>query len=154
MKVLVLGGGAREHAICWSLASSTLITKLYCAPGNPGIEKEALCVDLDIKNNKEVLDFAKKNKIDLVVPGPEIPLVNGIVDELKQNKIRAFGPSKAAALLEGSKKFTKDICNSAIIPTAKFKSAVMVEDKEHLLLINAVNLEKIAMKNVFLKAKD
>ena len=120
MKVLVLGGGAREHAICWSLASSTLITKLYCAPGNPGIEKEALCVDLDIENNKEVLDFAKKSKIDLVVPGPEIPLVNGIVDELKQNKIRAFGPSKAAALLEGSKKFTKDICNSAKIPTAKF----------------------------------
>ena len=120
MKVLVLGSGAREHSICWSLANSTLLTKLYCAPGNPGISKEAECIDIDINNNDEVVKFSKKNHIDLVVPGPEIPLVNGIVDELNKNGIKAFGPSKKAAQLEGSKKFTKDICLSANVPTAKF----------------------------------
>ena len=120
MKVLVLGSGAREHSICWSLANSTLLTKLYCAPGNPGISKEAECIDIDINNNDEVVKFSKKKHIDLVVPGPEIPLVNGIVDELNKNGIKAFGPSKKAAQLEGSKKFTKDICLSANVPTAKF----------------------------------
>ena len=120
MNVLVLGSGAREHALCWSLASSTLISKLYCAPGNPGIENEAECINLNIDNNQEIIDFSKKHNINLVIPGPETQLVNGIVDDLKKNNIKAFGPSKAAAKLEGSKKFTKDVCTKANIPTAKF----------------------------------
>ncbi len=128
MKVLVLGNGAREHALCWALSNSPLITKLLCAPGNPGIEEEAECIKIDINNNKEILAIAIKEKIDLVIPGPEIPLVNGIVDLLKQNNIKAFGPSKMAAQLEGSKNFTKEICKSANIPTAKYELFTKEED--------------------------
>ena len=119
MKVLVLGSGAREHAMCWSLANSPLITKLICAPGNPGISEEAQCVNLDINNNNEIISLALKEKVDLVIPGPEIPLVNGIIDELNKVNIKAFGPSKEASKLEGSKQFTKDICKLANIPTAQ-----------------------------------
>ena len=136
MKVLVLGSGAREHSICWSLSNSTLLTKLYCAPGNPGISKEAECVDIDINNNEEIVWFSKEKNIDLVVPGPEIPLVNGIVDELTKNGIKAFGPSKKAAQLEGSKKFTKDICLSANIPTAKFD--YFIDQKAAIKYLNKV----------------
>ncbi len=119
MKVLVLGSGAREHAMCWSLANSPLITKLICAPGNPGISEEAQCINLDISNNNEIISLALKEKVDLVIPGPEIPLVNGIIDELNKVNIKAFGPSKEASKLEGSKQFTKDICKLANIPTAQ-----------------------------------
>ena len=118
MKVLVLGSGAREHAMCWSLANSPLISKLICAPGNPGIAEEAQCINININNNDEIISLALKEKVDLVIPGPEIPLVNGIIDELHKVNIRAFGPSKEASKLEGSKKFTKNICKLANIPTA------------------------------------
>ncbi len=120
MKVLVLGSGAREHAICWSLVNSPLITKLICAPGNPGIKEEAECKDLNINNNEDIISLALKEEIDLVIPGPEVPLVNGIIDELHKVNIKAFGPSKEASQLEGSKKFTKEICKIANIPTAKY----------------------------------
>jgi phosphoribosylamine--glycine ligase len=119
MKVLVLGSGAREHAMCWSLANSPLISTLICAPGNPGISEEAQCINLDINNNNEIISLALNEKVDLVIPGPEIPLVNGIIDELNKVNIKAFGPSKEASKLEGSKKFTKDICKLANIPTAE-----------------------------------
>ena len=122
MKVLVLGSGAREHAMCWSLANSPLITKLICAPGNPGIKEEAECIDLNINNNEDIISLALKEKIDLVIPGPEIPLVNGIINELNKVNIKAFGPSKEASKLEGSKKFTKEICKAANIPTANYES--------------------------------
>ena len=128
MKVLVLGSGAREHALCWALANSPLITKLLCAPGNPGISEEAECFDIDINNNDEILDLSLKKNIDLVIPGPEIPLVNGIIDVLNANNIKAFGPSKKAAQLEGSKKFTKEICKSANIPTAEYKIFTNLEN--------------------------
>ena len=82
MKVLVLGNGAREHALCWALSNSPLITKLLCAPGNPGISEEAECIPIDINNNKEILKLCNLEKIDIVIPGPEIPLVNGIIDLL------------------------------------------------------------------------
>ena len=121
MKILVLGSGAREHAMCWSLANSPLISKLICAPGNPGIKDEAECINIDINNNNEVIALALKEKVDLVIPGPEIPLVNGIIDELNKVNIKAFGPSKEASKLEGSKKFTKNICELANIPNAKYK---------------------------------
>ena len=119
MKVLVLGSGAREHAMCWSLANSPLISKLICAPGNPGIAEEAQCINININNNDEIISLALKEKVDLVIPGPEIPLVNGIIDELHKVNIKAFGPSKEASKLEGSKKFTKIICKLANIPTAE-----------------------------------
>ena len=112
MKVLVLGSGAREHAMCWSLANSPLISKLICAPGNPGIAEEAQCINININNNDEIISLALKEKVDLVIPGPEIPLVNGIIDEL--NKV-----NKEASKLEGSKQFTKNICKLANIPTAE-----------------------------------
>ena len=119
MKVLVLGSGAREHAMCWSLANSPLISKLICAPGNPGIAEEAQCINININNNDEIISLALKEKVDLVIPGPEIPLVNGIIDELHKVNIKAFGPSKEASKLEGSKQFTKNICKLANIPTAE-----------------------------------
>ena len=119
MKVLVLGSGAREHAMCWSLANSPLISKLICAPGNPGIAEEAQCINININNNDEIISLALKEKVDLVIPGPEIPLVNGIIDELHKVNIKAFGPSKEASKLEGSKKSTKNICKLANIPTAE-----------------------------------
>ena len=128
MKVLVLGSGAREHAMCWSLANSPLISKLICAPGNPGIAEEAQCIDININNNNEIVSLALKEKVDLVIPGPEIPLVNGIIDELNKVNIKAFGPSKEASKLEGSKQFTKNICKLANIPTADSESFSNRED--------------------------
>ena len=133
MKVLVLGSGAREHAMCWSLANSPLITKLICAPGNPGIKKEAECIDLNINNNEDIVSLALKEEIDLVIPGPEIPLVNGIINDLNKVNIKAFGPSKEASQLEGSKKFTKEICKAANIPTANYEFFTNQEDAIHYL---------------------
>jgi len=120
MKVLLLGSGGREHALAWKLASSPLLTKLYAAPGNPGIAEEADLVDLKISDNAAVETFCKEKKIDLVVVGPEAPLVAGLVDRLSGAKIKAFGPSAAAAKLEGSKSFTKQLCVENNIPTAGY----------------------------------
>jgi phosphoribosylamine--glycine ligase len=120
MKVLLLGSGGREHALAWKLASSPLLTKLYAAPGNPGIAQEAELVDLKVSDNAAVEAFCKEKKIDLVVVGPEAPLVAGLVDRLNRAKIRAFGPIAAAARLEGSKSFTKKLCAENNIPTAGY----------------------------------
>jgi len=120
MKILVIGSGGREHALCWSLASSPLLTKLYCAPGNGGIAKQAECVAVDISDHDAVIGFCKERQIDLVVIGPEAPLVAGMADDLRAQGIKAFGPSKAAAQLEGSKKFTKELCDRKKIPTAAY----------------------------------
>ena len=126
LKILVLGSGGREHALCWKIAQSPLLEKLYCAPGNGGIESVADCVALDIESPDAVLKFAKEQVIDLVVIGPEGPLVAGLADALMAENIAAFGPVAAAAQLEGSKGFTKAICAAYDIPTAaygRFKSA-------------------------------
>jgi len=120
MKVLLLGSGGREHALAWKLAASPLLTKLYAAPGNPGIAEEAEIVDLKAGDNAAVEAFCKTNRIDLVVVGPEAPLVAGLVDRLSAANIRAFGPVAAAARLEGSKSFTKQLCAANNIPTAKY----------------------------------
>jgi phosphoribosylamine---glycine ligase len=120
MKVLLLGSGGREHALAWKLAASPLLTKLYAAPGNPGIAQQAELVALDISNHVAVAGFCRDMKIDLVVVGPEAPLVAGIADDLRAAGIRVFGPSKAAARLEGSKGFTKDLCARFDIPTAAY----------------------------------
>ncbi|MBZ9673616.1 phosphoribosylamine--glycine ligase [Mesorhizobium sp. ES1-3] len=120
MNVLLLGSGGREHALAWKIAASPLLTKLYAAPGNPGIGAEAELVKLDIAHHGAVAAFCREKKIDLVVVGPEGPLVAGIADDLRAENIRVFGPSKAAARLEGSKGFTKDLCARYNIPTAAY----------------------------------
>ena len=120
MRVLVIGSGGREHALCWAIAASPLCDALYCAPGNPGIAKEATCVPIAATDSDAILAFAQKEKIDFVVVGPEAPLVAGLVDKLEAAGIAAFGPSAAAAALEGSKGFTKDLCAKYDIPTARY----------------------------------
>ena len=121
MNVLLLGSGGREHALAWKLSASPLLTKLYAAPGNPGIAEDAECVALDITDHQLVVRLCKEKSIDLVVVGPEAPLVAGIADDLRAAGIRVFGPSKAAAELEGSKGFTKDLCARFGIPTAAYR---------------------------------
>ena len=120
MKVLVVGSGGREHSLCWAIAKSPRCGKLYCAPGNAGIEEVAKCVPLDASDVDGIVNFAVENKIGLVVVGPEVPLVAGLVDRLDAVGIRAFGPTAAAAALEGSKAFMKELCEKYGIPSAEF----------------------------------
>ena len=120
MNILLLGSGGREHALAWKIAASPLLTKLWCAPGNAGIAREAECVALDIADHAAVIGFCKANAVDLVVVGPETPLAAGIVDDLGRAGIKAFGPSKLAARLEGSKGFTKALCSEFAIPTGAY----------------------------------
>jgi phosphoribosylamine--glycine ligase len=121
VRVLLIGGGGREHALAWKLAQSPLLTKLYAAPGNPGIAMHAELVALDIRDHAAVVGFARASRIDLVVVGPEAPLVAGLADDLGAAGIAAFGPRRAAARLEGSKAFTKELCAEAGIPTAAWR---------------------------------
>jgi phosphoribosylamine--glycine ligase len=121
MNILLLGSGGREHALAWKIAASPLTTKLWCAPGNAGIAREAECIALDITDHAAVIAFCKANKVDFVVVGPEGPLVAGIVDDLEAAGFKTFGPSKSAARLEGSKGFTKDLCRAHNIPTAAYE---------------------------------
>ena len=120
MIICIIGSGGREHAICKSISISSKPSKIYCMPGNAGTQQLAENIDLDINNFEEVLKFLKDSKVDLVVVGPEKPLVNGIVDYLESNGIKVFGPRKIPSQLEGSKTFTKNICKKYNIPTAKF----------------------------------
>ncbi|OCK62206.1 phosphoribosylamine--glycine ligase [Bradyrhizobium sp. LMTR 3] len=128
MNILLLGSGGREHALAWKIAASPLLTKLWCAPGNAGIAREAECVALDVANHGAVIDFCKTNAVDLVVVGPETPLAAGIVDDLAKAGIKAFGPSKQAAQLEGSKGFTKDLCREFDIPTGAYNRFTTADD--------------------------
>ena len=126
MNVLLIGSGGREHALSWAFSGSPLLSKLYCAPGNAGIAEIAECVALDVTNHDAVIAFCREHKIGFVVIGPEAPLVAGLGDALGQAGIKYFGPTKAAAQLEGSKGFTKDLCREFNIPTAaygRFKDA-------------------------------
>lgn len=120
--VLVIGSGGREHTLVWKLAQSSKAGKIYVLPGNPGMKDIAECVsDIDISDNNKIADFAKKNNIGLVVIGPEVPLMNGLADALQKIGIPAFGPTMAAAQLEGSKSFSKEIMKKYAIPTAKYE---------------------------------
>jgi phosphoribosylamine--glycine ligase len=121
MNILLLGSGGREHALAWKMAASPLTDRLFCAPGNAGIAREAECIALDIADHSAVIAFCRSNGIDLVVVGPEAPLCAGIVDDLEAAGFKAFGPNRIAALLEGSKGFTKDLCRANQIPTAAYE---------------------------------
>ncbi len=126
MNVLLIGSGGREHALSLALSRSPNLGKLYCAPGNPGIATLAKCVTLNVADHAAVARFCAENDIGLVAVGPEVPLVAGLADDLDARGIKVFGPSKAAAQLEGSKGFTKDLCAEFSIPTAaygRFKDA-------------------------------
>src|ERR1700757_176816 len=121
MNILLLGSGGREHALAWKMADSPLTERLYCAPGNAGIAQHAQCVPLDLTDHAALVAFCRDRRIDLVVVGPEAPLCAGIVDDLEPAGIKAFGPSRAAARLEGSKGFTKNLCKANNIPTAAYE---------------------------------
>jgi phosphoribosylamine--glycine ligase len=121
VNILLLGSGGREHALAWKMAASPLADRLFCAPGNAGIARDAECVELDIADHAAVIKFCRDNTIAFVVVGPEAPLCAGIVDDLESAGIKAFGPSRAAAHLEGSKGFTKDLCRANAIPTAAYE---------------------------------
>lgn len=127
MRVLLIGSGGREHALAWKLAQSPLLSALYAAPGNPGIGEEATLVDLDVTDDSAVLAFCHRESIDFVVVGPEAPLVAGLADTLRAGGIAVFGPSAAAAQLEGSKGFTKDICAKYNIPTGAYQRFTSAE---------------------------
>ncbi len=120
MRVLVIGGGGREHALVWKLAASPRVEKIYCAPGNPGIGGLAECVDIDVTDNTALVTFAWERKIDLTVVGPEAPLANGVVDVFAAHGLKIFGPTQAAARIEGSKAFAKDLMRKYGIPTAGY----------------------------------
>ncbi len=122
MKVLVIGGGGREHAIVHKLSQSSKVDKIYCAPGNAGIGLLAECVDIKVGDIERLKEFAIKNNIDLTVVGPEMPLVQGIVDEFEKAGLKIFGPNKSAAAIEGSKYFTKQLLSKYNIPTGRFKA--------------------------------
>ena len=121
MRVLVIGSGGREHALCRAIGESPLLTKLWCAPGNPGIAAVAECVPVGVMDFPALVAFARANRVDLVVPGPEAPLVAGITDAMEAAGIACCGPTMAASRLEGSKTFAKEIADAAGIPTARWE---------------------------------
>ncbi len=121
MKVLVVGQGGREHALCWKLRQSPLLTRLWCAPGNPGTATLADNVDVAADDVAGLVRFAGAEKIDLTVVGPEAPLVAGIVDAFRQHQLLCFGPDKAAAEIEGSKAFARELCRRHRIPGPGFQ---------------------------------
>ena len=122
MKVLIVGGGGREHAIAWKVAESPLVDKVYCAPGNAGIEEVAECVPIGAMEFDKLVAFAKEKAIDLTVIGMDDPLVGGIVDAFEAEGLRVFGPRKNAAIIEGSKAFSKDLMKKYGIPTAAYEN--------------------------------
>ncbi len=128
MKVLVVGGGGREHALCWKISKSPLVTALFCAPGNVGISKHAKCVDIKVTDIESLVRFAKAEEIDLTVVGPEIPLSLGIVDRFQEENLNIFGPSQAAAEIESSKAYSKNLMKKYDIPTAFFSTFVDYND--------------------------
>src|SRR5262245_37935235 len=127
MKILVVGGGGREHALVWKLRQSARVEHIYCVPGNAGIDELAEPVDLDVADLPGIARFAREHRVDLTVPGPELPLTLGLVDELQRHGLRAFGPLRAAAQLEGSKAFAKELMRRCKVPTGFFSSFTEAE---------------------------
>ena len=157
MKVGIIGSGGREHAICHKLSSIKKVKQLYCFPGNAGTAKIAQNISINLDNFDELKNFIKLNKIDLMIIGPEKPLVEGIVDFLEEQNIKVFGPNKVASQLEGSKIFTKNLCKKYNIPTANFGIFQNIDDAEQFLketkypivikvFISAINLKKLKLQ--------
>ncbi len=147
MKVGIIGSGGREHAICQFIKNSNKIKEIYCFPGNSGTEKIARNIKLDLENFEKIKDYILKTKIDLIIIGPEKPLVDGLVDYLERFKIKVFGPNKVASKLEGSKIFTKQLCQKYNIPTAKFgifennlKAKEFLKSSNYPIVVKADNL--------------
>ena len=128
MRILVIGSGAREHALTWKLAQSQRVTKLYVAPGNPGMASIAECVPIAVTHLPQLADFAERSQIDLTVVGPEVPLVTGIADIFRERGLPIFGPGAAGAALEGSKAFAKQLMTEAGIPTAQHRTFTQAQD--------------------------
>ena len=128
MKVLIVGSGGREHAIAWKVAKSSKVDKIYCAPGNAGIAEIAECVDIGAMEFDKLVAFAKEKAIDLTIIGMDDPLVGGVVDEFEKAGLRVFGPRKNAAILEGSKAFSKDLMKKYNIPTAAYETFDSAEE--------------------------
>ncbi|MBW2996210.1 phosphoribosylamine--glycine ligase [Candidatus Woesearchaeota archaeon] len=133
MNVLIIGGGGREHALALKVSESERLNKLFAIPGNPGIGVVAECADVDIGDNDAVVNFAKENKIELVIVGPEVPLVNGVADELEKNGIRVFGPNKVAAQFEGSKAFARKFMKKYNLPTVEFEEFTDFEEAKRYI---------------------
>ena len=133
MNVLLIGSGGREHALAYKISSSPLLGKLFCTPGNPGTLELGDNVDVDAKNHEAVVEFCKKNSVELVVVGPEAPLVDGLADALREGMIPVVGPNKRAARLEGSKGFTKDLCAKYNIPTGDYQRFDNAEKARHYI---------------------
>ncbi|MDF2822181.1 MAG: phosphoribosylamine--glycine ligase [Clostridiales bacterium] len=133
MKILIVGGGGREHTLVWKVAQNKKVTKIYCAPGNAGISEIAECVDIAATDINALVEFAKEKKIDLTIIGPDDPLVIGIVDAFEAENLRVFGPRKNAAIIEGSKTFSKDLMKKYNIPTASYKSFTDAEEAKKYL---------------------
>ena len=131
MRVLIIGSGGREHALVWKVKRSALVKKVYCAPGNYGISRDALCIDIPAHDIKRLLAFAVKEKIDLTIVGPEQPLVAGLVDEFEANGLAIFGPNQRAAELEGSKAFAKELMARHKIPSAEFRIFTALEEAQN-----------------------
>lgn len=133
MKVLVIGSGGREHALVWKIKQSPLVKRIYCIPGNAGIEPLAECIEMDVSDIPSLIKFAKEKKIVLTVVGPEVPLVEGIVDAFENEGLKIFGPSQQAAQLEGSKVFAKEFMHQCNIPTAIFRTFDNIEKARHFI---------------------
>ncbi len=133
MKILVIGGGGREHAIVWKLKQSPLVTEIYCAPGNPGIGEMAKCVNISVEDISALVEFSREINIDMTIVGPEGTLVSGIVDEYRKAGLNIIGPSKQAAQLEGSKAFSKKFMEKYKISTAKYNQVTSFEEGRRLL---------------------
>ena len=133
MNIGIIGSGGREHSICFKLKQSSKINNLYCLPGNAGTSEISQNIDVDINNFKKLYEIIKNKKIDILIVGPEIPLVNGITDFFEEKKIKVFGPSKKASMLEGSKTFMKKICKDFNIPSAKYKEIININDAEKFI---------------------
>lgn len=134
MKVLLVGSGGREHALAWKIAQSPLLKKLYAAPGNAGISRHAECVPVAAENIQGLLEFALREKIDLTVVGPEVPLVAGIWDQFQAKGLKVFGPSRETALLEGSKAFAKDMMSKFGVPTANYEIFNNAKEAKHYVI--------------------
>src|SRR5690606_15180629 len=134
MKVLIVGRGGREHTLAWKVAQSPKVQSVYVAPGNPGMQDVSTIVNIDENDFDRLIAFAKEENIDLTLVGPEVPLINGIVNRFQAEGLRIFGPSKEAALLEGSKSFAKEIMKKYNIPTAEYETFTSYEEAKQYII--------------------